>query len=304
MPSWNNVSKEIQGLQPEHPLDIVRQKYLRILSNHTKRNTIAYYSAFLQKDQGNLSISEDDKNALMQCIYGLDKQKGLDLILHTPGGDIAATESIVSYLRSIFGNDIRVIVPQLAMSAGTMIALSSKEIIMGKQSCLGPIDPQIGNVSCWGIVEEFQKAQDEIIKDPRLTPLWQTLIAKYPPGFVGDCEKANQWSKEMVTKWLKTNMLSENSDLVENVVEFLGRHDTTYSHSRRFHIKDLEDLNLNIKPLEEVELKFDVQETGCKDFQDCILTIHHAFMHTFNSSPAVKIVENNEGNRIIFGFMS
>ena len=43
----------------------------------------------------------------MQAVYGLDKTKGLDLILHTPGGNTAATESIVHYLRAIFGTDIR-----------------------------------------------------------------------------------------------------------------------------------------------------------------------------------------------------
>lgn len=52
-------------------------------------------------------------NAFMNAVYQLDKDKGLDLILHTPGGDLAATESIVNYLHSVFGTDIRAIVPQL-----------------------------------------------------------------------------------------------------------------------------------------------------------------------------------------------
>ncbi|WP_337461520.1 hypothetical protein [Jutongia sp.] len=77
----------------------------------------------------------------MTCIHGMDCSKGLDLVLHTPGDSPAAAEAIVNYLRAKFGNDIRVIVPQLAMSAGTMIACSAKQIIMGKQSSLGPIDP-------------------------------------------------------------------------------------------------------------------------------------------------------------------
>ena len=48
----------------------------------------------------------------MLTINKLDRTKGLDLILHTPGGDIAATESLVDYLYSMYGKDIRVIVPQ------------------------------------------------------------------------------------------------------------------------------------------------------------------------------------------------
>lgn len=57
-------------------------------------------------------------------------------------GDLAATESIVDYLKQMNGNDVRAIIPQISMSAGTMIALSCSEIIMGKQSYLRPIDPQ------------------------------------------------------------------------------------------------------------------------------------------------------------------
>ena len=78
----------------------------------------------------------------MLCIHKLDRSKGLDLILHTPGGSGAATESLVNYLHQMFGNDIRAFVPQLAMSAGTILACSCKEIYMGKHSNLGLVDPQ------------------------------------------------------------------------------------------------------------------------------------------------------------------
>lgn len=75
--------------------------------------------------------------------HGLNFEKGLDLILHTPGGDVAATESIIEYLNDVFEGDIRAIVPQIAMSGGTMVACSCNEILMGKQSSLGPVDPQL-----------------------------------------------------------------------------------------------------------------------------------------------------------------
>lgn len=95
----------------------------------------------------------------MNTVRGLDCSKGLDLILHTPGGSPMAAEAIVKYLRSKFGKDIRVIVPQLAMSAGTMIACSAKEIVMGKQSSLGPIDPQLNGIPAYSIQNEFEDAK-------------------------------------------------------------------------------------------------------------------------------------------------
>ncbi len=79
----------------------------------------------------------------MMSVHGPHRSLGLDLILHTPGGEIDATESIVNYLRQMFEDDIRVIVPQIAMSGGTLIACACKQILVGSRSNLGPIDPHL-----------------------------------------------------------------------------------------------------------------------------------------------------------------
>ncbi len=75
----------------------------------------------------------------MEVIRGLPGD-GLDLVLHSPGGSAEATEGLVTYIRSKYDN-VRVIVPHLAMSAATMLACSANRILMGKHSYLGPIDP-------------------------------------------------------------------------------------------------------------------------------------------------------------------
>jgi membrane-bound ClpP family serine protease len=147
----------------------------------------------------------------MTVIHELDRSKGLDLILHTPGGETAATESIVDYLHSMFGTDIRAIIPQLAMSAGTMIACACREIVMGKQSSLGPIDPQLGGLAAHRVVEEFKRVHQEIKADPSRIPIWQPIIAKYHPTLIGECEKAIDWSNEMVWDWLKRVMFKDDN---------------------------------------------------------------------------------------------
>ena len=299
MPNWGQVLNEIQGMKVENPLDTIRRKYLASMNKYTGRNVIAYYSGFLQKPNGNVSIDDNDKNALMQAVYGLDKAKGLDLILHTPGGNTAATESIVHYLRAIFGNDIRAFIPQMAMSAGTMIALSCKEIVMGKQSNIGPIDPQFGGMSCAGVIEEFQNAVNSIKAEPSSAPLWQVIISKYHPTFLGDCQKAIDWSDKMVIEWLCSNMLSGHDkpeDDAKRIVEKLGSHKETFTHAKHIHINECKELGIAVVPLEELEKK---EIDGCKDLQDCVLTIHHTYMHTFSISNAVKIVENHMGSAMI-----
>lgn len=299
MPNWGEVLTEIQEARIDNPLDVVRRKYLAIMNKYTDRNVIAYYSGFLQKPEENVSIDDNDKNAFMQTVYGLDKSKGLDLILHTPGGNIAATESIVTYLKSMFKNDIRVFIPQMAMSCGTMIALSAKEIVMGKQSNIGPIDPQFGGMSCAGVIEEFNNALEEIKNDPASVQLWQVIISKYHPTFLGDCQKAIDWSNDMVKNWLKSNMLSENENPdanAEKIVNSLGSHEETYTHSKHIHIEKCKELGINVKSLEEFDK---IDKDGCKGLQDCVLTIHHTYMHTFSNSDAVKIIENHLGNAMI-----
>lgn len=102
MPNWNEVILEIQEEQKRNPkinpLDTVRRKYLRKISVITNRNVIAYYSGWLQKPQApDTAVNDKDKSGFMLTINKLDRKKGLDLILHTPGGDIAATESLVDY---------------------------------------------------------------------------------------------------------------------------------------------------------------------------------------------------------------
>ncbi len=197
MPNWSELVKEIGQLGS--PFDILRRKYIADLAKYTKRNVIAYYSGFLQKPELGMAaaVNDTDKNGLMTTINGLDVSKGLDLVLHTPGGDTAATESIVDYLWGKFGSDIRCFVPQMAMSAGTMMACACKEIWMGKQSSLGPIDPQFGNIPAHGVIEEFERAYNEIVNDPRTVPVWQAVIAKYPPAFIGECKKAVEWSNSL-----------------------------------------------------------------------------------------------------------
>ena len=156
MPDWSKILQEIQTAGSTH--DIIRRRYLQELHEVTGRNVIIYYSGWLQKPdvpQVKVQVNDTDKNGFMTVIHELDRQKGLDLILHTPGGEIPAAESLVHYLHEMFGTDIRAFVPDLALSAGTMIACACKEIFMGAHSSLGPTDPQVSGISAHGVIEDM-----------------------------------------------------------------------------------------------------------------------------------------------------
>ncbi len=286
MGSWHDLLNEIKERGSTH--DVVRRECLRRLQELTGRNVIIYYSGWLQKPEiVGAQVNDADKNGFMTVIHKLDRTKGLDLILHTPGGETAATESLVDYLRSMFGTNIRAVVPQLALSAGTMIACASQEIVMGMHSSLGPIDPQLGRLPAHGIVEEFRRAYAEIKADPSRIPLWQPIIAKYHPTLIGECEKAIQWSEEMVRSWLMTGMFCGEADAaarVDRIVKELGNHALTKSHARHLSAEKCRGVGLKVILLEDDP-----------KLQDAVLSVHHACIHTLSSTGAFKIVENHLG---------
>ncbi|WP_289141206.1 S49 family peptidase [uncultured Pseudomonas sp.] len=294
MPNWTQVLEEIvfKAQTSTNAVDEVRQKYLGLLEQKTGRNVIAYYSGFLQKPGYAFGqVNDDDKNGFMNAVHGLDRTKGLDLILHTPGGDLSAAESIVHYLRQMYGTDIRAVIPQLAMSAGTMIACACSEIVMGKQSNIGPFDPQFGGIPAHGVLEEFDNAIEAVKRDPLSTPIWQAIINKYHPTFLGECEKAIELADLIVKNWLVSGMFKSDADAIQkadNIVLALNDHAGTKTHSRHLHIEDAIGFGLKVVQLEDDP-----------DLQDLVLTVHHAYMHTFANSQAGKIIENHNGSAII-----
>lgn len=293
MPNWREVLEEIKTRQqagtPQgvNAFDLVRREYLLKLHQHTGRNVIAYYSAFLSKRNVDPEINDEDKNGFMMAVHQLDRSKGLDLILHTPGGSIAATQSLVYYLQQMFDKNIRAIVPQIAMSAGTMIACSCREILLAKHSNLGPIDPQLGGVPTRGVVLEFREACKEVKADPSRIPIWQSIIGKYPPTFLSQCDNAWRWSNSFVREQLESVMFQGEPDAKEKarqVVRKLTDYRGNRTHERHIHFEEAEQIGLKVKRVEDDQ-----------DFQDLLLTVHHCFMHSLMNTASYKIIENHLG---------
>jgi ATP-dependent protease ClpP protease subunit len=298
MPNWRHVLGEIQKETSDvndSADDKVRRKYLMELNRHHGRNVICYYSGFLSKPstlQG-LEINDEDKNGFMLCVHGLDRSKGLDLFLHTPGGNGAATESLIDYLKQIFGNDIRAFVPQIAMSAGTIMACACKEIFMGKHSNLGPIDPQINGLPAAAVIAEIQTAYDDITKNNQRAWVWNPILSRYTPGFVQQCHWAMQAAQAVVTPYLKDNMFSGRADaqqLADRIVARLTDLSTNKGHDKHIHAKECQDLGLEIRLLED---------KSNKQLQDLVLTVHHCYMFSLSNTGAFKFIENHTGRRWI-----
>ena len=76
----------------------------------------------------------------------------------------------------------------------------------------------------------------------------------------------------------------EMAATAQDIVDYLSDHASTATHSRHLSLSRCEEIKLNVIKLED-DTKL----------QDLVLTVHHAYMHTFSMSPAIKITENHLG---------
>lgn len=297
MPTINEIQNEIIQIKGSAQ-DKIRRKYLKAVAEYTKRDTIIYASAFTSHKGPEvpghvMAVTLDDVQNFMAALHGL-KGKELDLVLHSPGGSMEAADQIVQYLRSKYDH-IRAIIPQNAMSAATMIACACDEIIMGKHSAIGPIDPQVTFPTQTGsftapaqaILDEFEQAKAEVTANPAVAPIWVTKVQAYPHGFLNLCKSTLDRSVEKVAEWINTYMLKkENIDdpMGVEIAEWLGNARDHKTHGRPINITTAISKGLRIEELEKDQ-----------EFQERLLSAFHATMVTFAVTPCVKMVENNEG---------
>lgn len=145
---WNGYIKQIFS-------DIIIRLKLKRLFKNKNVMIIKHTSSGLF---GGSMISQE---TVRDVIKGMNKFKGkpFDLVLYTPGGDIFSS-MFISRLIKNYPSKVRAIIPIYAMSGGSLLALSCDEILMGRNACIGCIDPQLGNLFKFGSA----KAWEEIVK--------------------------------------------------------------------------------------------------------------------------------------------
>lgn len=197
MPGWGDIFAEVQATRNlatgAADFDGVRRKYLQQLHNLTERSTVVYATDWLNGGGPITSVTLQDMQALMEVFRDLPGPS-LALILHSPGGSAEAADRLVRYTRSKY-DDVRVIVPLAAMSAATMWALSADQIMMGKHSQLGPIDPQVfianNLVPASALVRQFERIARECSSDATRLSAWLPTLQQYWPGLLEICNDAD-----------------------------------------------------------------------------------------------------------------
>ena len=298
MSSWNDLLTEFDRNKNEQAaVNWLRgrqdQTLGRISERRRNRNVIFYASAFLQKPQAppfTLQISHEDINGFMSVMFGMDWSKGLTLVLHTPGGITNAAETVVAYLDSKF-DQIEVIIPTFAMSTGTMISLAAENIVMGRQSQLGPIDPQIpfgGRlVSARAIVDQFERAKEEILGDKNVAHVWAPILQTIGPAMLLEAQNALDYGERMVATWLTKRMFNGQADAVSNAdkaAKYFNDATEHKSHGRRIDREEARGQGIVIEDLE-------IDQT----LQDAVLTLYHLATIGFEKGPCSKLIAGSNG---------
>jgi len=297
MAAWNKLLEEFSAQEEANRPSWLQKRFVgalaQIATRRGGRNVLFYCSGFLQKPQLAPQLTQltpEELNGFMSCMFGMGWSDGLTLLLHTPGGATNAAETIVQYLHSKF-DKIEVIIPAFAMSAGTMISLASDRIIMGRQSQMGPIDPQmpIGGkyVSARAIVEQFEKAKEEITGNLALAHAWAPILQSLGPALLVEAQNALDYGERMVAGWLAERMFRKHDDRVvmgERVAKYFNDASSHKSHGRRIARDEARAQGVVIESLEDEQ-----------ELQDCVLTAYHLATIMFEQTGVTKLLWSNHG---------
>ncbi len=137
-------------------------------------------------------INIEDSEQVLRAIRLTPDDMPIDLVLHTTGGLVLASEQIAHALMR-HPAKVTVFVPHYAMSGGSMIAWAADEIVMDCNAVLGPVDPQIGQYPAASILKAISRKNIDRVDD-------NTLI------LADMAEKAIKQVEDFMTKILEKRM--------------------------------------------------------------------------------------------------
>ena len=200
----------------------LRQLLIADLELVTGREVIVHHA---QLDKG---ITHTDADDISEVIDGLSTGD-VDLIIQTPGGSVDAVEKLITVLRSRL-DSYRVIVPGVAKSGGTVVAISSSEILLGVNSELGPIDPQF-------LLPEYGSVPCQIIADDDESPQILRKLAESAVTRMG----------EFAAKLLREGMLKKKPKREQNsAIKKLSDPKSYNSHGAVIDFSEAEEIGLTV----------------------------------------------------------
>lgn len=208
-------------------------------------------------------ISPEAVDLFVDHLDAMWPAKKISLVLYTCGGDTAAAWRLINLLRT-FCEELEVIVPSKALSAGTLLSLGANRILMTKQATLGPIDPSLHNPMNPQIpgtqqrapvsVEAVQGYLDVIRSELGFLAGWrkaailQQLGEKIHPLVLGQIFRSRTQIRNLARELLKHQEISKRHQ--DKIISFLCSESGSHDHT--INRREAKALGLRIdKPSEE-----------------------------------------------------
>ena len=218
--------------------------------------------SFITSDRKNMEtvIAQDCIDPFVDLLEKIGPTKRISLLLHTNGGHTLAAWRLVNLIR-MFCDELEVLIPFKALSAGTLMSIGADRVVMTKQAALGPIDPSVNNplnpqaniggqskqvpVSVESVRGYLDAAREELkIKgDQALTSILLNLTGHIHPLVLGEIFRSRTQIRFLAEKLLPRQV--DDAEKIRSIIDFLcadsGSHD--YTIDRR----EAADLGLNIE---------------------------------------------------------
>ena len=189
-----------------------------------------------------------------------ENRKTISVILQTPGGSAEIVEKLVEILRHHY-KYVNFVIPDYAMSAGTLFALSGDKLYMDYSSSLGPVDPQVHNGTEWvpalGYLDQVEKMIQKS-KEGKFTDVEALVIKGLDPAMLSKFEQARNLTITLLEKWLaeykfsnwtehrsdpekkgKTVTDDEKKKRAKEIAEILSDNKKWHSHERQIGLQKL-----------------------------------------------------------------
>jgi hypothetical protein len=261
----------------------VHRQLVEKYESEAKRTLIAYH-ANLGHPGG--AMVPPDASVLDNICASIDfalYPEGADLYMHTNGGLPEVSARMLRSLRAR-AKTVRLVVPNQALSAGTLLALGCDSIVLGPASCLGPIDPQMIRQGQGGPIQRPAKvyidAYEQLLRDAQEAirtgqppqPLLQQLQLQ-DESFVQECRQARKSTEKLAGEFLKSSMMKDKTEseigaAVKKLIEHgdQGTHGTPIfaeqARSIGLKVEEVADADPLGKILRELFARVDVYVTG------------------------------------------
>jgi ClpP class serine protease len=210
-PWWQKRQMEVRRVQTLRAFE--QQRRSRVILLIHRQESISLLGIPISR-----YISIEDSEQVLRAIRLTPPDQPIDLILHTPGGLVLATEQIA---RALIRHQakVTVFVPHYAMSGGTMLALAADEIVMDANAVLGPVDPQLGNMAAASVLKVVEQKPIDKIDD-------QTLL------MADLSRKAIAQVQRFVRTLLKDDVPKQKiaPENIEKIIEFLTTGQVTHDY--------------------------------------------------------------------------